>query len=53
MAYGYKYYREGQAGYDPKMLKVCPHCGGKSFSSAVLNKNSGDKAQCPHCGKEF
>lgn len=52
MSYGYKYYQEGQTGYDPKMPKICPHCGNKSYGSAMLNKMGG-KAQCPHCGKEF
>lgn len=52
MAYGYTYYTQGQAGWDPNMPRRCPKCGGRSYSSVLLNK-SATTAACPHCGKDF
>jgi len=55
MAYGYKYYKEGEYGWDPSMPRVCPHCGGRSYSSRSLQSSLGStgKAKCPHCGRDF
>jgi len=49
----YTYYKEGQTGYDPSMPRICPKCGGKSYSSTTINANSGGTAKCPHCQHPF
>lgn len=52
MALGYKYYRQGQTGWDANRPRTCPKCGSKSYSSAFLDSKT-SSADCPNCGKEF
>lgn len=48
----YTYYKPGEYGADSSMVRDCPYCGSRCYSSHSLN-NQTYEAACPYCGREF
>jgi len=48
----YTYYKPGEYGADSSMVRDCPSCGARCYSSYSLNSHT-NTAACPYCGREF